>query len=1110
MRKQRQNYNPNGRTRRKAGLGTLESSVSNDHGDPFHNGEIPLCRLLNDAFEDVFPELRDHGRNRKRGSFSQPSQAEAGSILGKMIRKRYILARKAYRDSVDAPFNRQNADEDAAWEFNFPIKNIANDDTPPASTTTKKRRKRKKKKRNGSDVSFLPTVITHESGDSHYHSEPGISSHKNGVDSYMSDGKSMMSNTDHSLEALDEAVKNETEKLIEMEANHEIPLLGSLPSDDEFQAVESPSQFIHQIKPEDEMLLRALPDFAGPPPLTNGVESTALRPLLEVDNIPANDQETLDLEWKNPLQLSFLVNFQDQNSNDDNTGSDLKARDNSALKEPKSLTVISDKERTRIMMGDWIDQFVLYNDECNETNEDDFDSQKGEWDSFLQFCNDRTVGKDKALGIPLEELIDNVSTIQSRICRAETSREVNKIFGQESSSPTAKSSRIVMNPTVLEKPPPQPDNDADVDAAFDYVALEEGNHTPKIDDGDKEEEKSDSNMSFLAKDVTIDAKPKKGNKKKNQAGDATKTSERVLFFESLTTEQLEEFLWEWLIAGVDETKFVRMSIRNEEEPHKKDAGSIAFPVIASDDVVERIKEKVIDVQISLKKDLDAMNKGLEKMRSEWNSENAMTSIEKNLDFTGNNTMENCEGSCYEYLTEDVLKILLCEFSLPSHACADLQIHLWAVYLEGLAKTLNACDAYYKRLEEDLADQNGKLPYIFTSAPLRKIYRELAGQKIDYLSDLGKSFSTATSSTATQEFYTRTSWEQRKGDIPNASSPKLDEDCRELIQELTDWTMIATGGRMPAINKERQKRLLRVFNLLGVVVTSLGEEYKNVERYFSQECQKYFSRLLSKLHFVHGVKDRMRLLEMDDIISLTTGVILMWRHVRIMQSRVEHPDSTETLPLSLRKWVMEPSNFGFSLDERFQFRPDFMHSRSGSGVGGKRRVMGILAGLTYSWLRERCEEWKAEKASQELLTYIDTDLFSDDDPQSANAGNTGKSSKKSKKKKNKKSSSFANGSSNIPVVSSNEIIDKESANAADEEREGDALTANATAEDINEGDQAEPLECENEDDDSIEPDESLVVIQDESGNIISVMDFFTNRLAELMRQPNDEKIVVISD
>lgn len=91
-------------------------------------------------------------------------------------------------------------------------------------------------------------------------------------------------------------------------------------------------------------------------------------------------------------------------------------------------------------------------------------------------------------------------------------------------------------------------------------------------------------------------------------------------------------------------------------------------------------------------------------------------------------------------------------------------------------------------------------------------------------------------------------------------------------------------------------------------------------------------------------------------------------------------------------------------------------------------MGLLAGLTYIWLRERCKEWKAEIASQELLTYFDTVLLPIADQKLVIASKAtkkpgdliSKPSKKTKKKKNKKSTSTAtNGSSSNPTRNSYE-------------------------------------------------------------------------------------------
>ena len=81
----------------------------------------------------------------------------------------------------------------------------------------------------------------------------------------------------------------------------------------------------------------------------------------------------------------------------------------------------------------------------------------------------------------------------------------------------------------------------------------------------------------------------------------------------------------------------------------------------------------------------------------------------------------------------------------------------------------------------------------------------------------------------REFYTRSFWQQRKPGKQSEGSRKLDEDGRKLIRALTEWTKIINAGRMSDINKERTKRLERVFEILRVVVESLGKEYKKIER-----------------------------------------------------------------------------------------------------------------------------------------------------------------------------------------------------------------------------------------------------------------------------------------
>jgi len=455
-------------------------------------------------------------------------------------------------------------------------------------------------------------------------------------------------------------------------------------------------------------------------------------------------------------------------------------------------------------------------------------------------------------------------------------------------------------------------------------------------------------------------------------------------------------------------------------------------------------------------------------------------------------MEKCENSCDTIIGEIVLPILTGCLSVGSHSCAELQIRFWTIYLEALEKMLKACDIYYNKLAEDLADQNGKLPLAFLSSPYRSLYRNLLKEKIEAIWNVTDNFVGDLESSSMKEFRTRCSWEQQHRDNPSEKSQKIDEDCRKLIKSLTEWTKIIKGSRLSEINKKRKERLETVFELLRIVVESLAKEYEKVERYFSKERQQYFTWLLSNIRLAYGVKSQMRLIEMDDVVSLTTGIILMWRHVRIMQSRVNCSYSAGTLPLALRSWVLKEKS---------------MMNNCRPGMGdGRRRAMGILSGLTYAWLQERCNEWKAEIASQELLTSFDYDHSS---KSITKPGPSGKSNKKNKKK-NKISSPPTNGSSPRPTTNSvnngSEMILTGEIEHGQGEKDDICIT-NGTSNTV-ENDREGYTHLIHEHYEETESYGSMVVVQDESGSIIPAMDFLTDRLAELMREPEDDNILIV--
>mmetsp|Transcript_20264 Transcript_20264/g.56325 ORF Transcript_20264/g.56325 Transcript_20264/m.56325 type:complete len:314 (-) Transcript_20264:63-1004(-) len=311
--------------------------------------------------------------------------------------------------------------------------------------------------------------------------------------------------------------------------------------------------------------------------------------------------------------------------------------------------------------------------------------------------------------------------------------------------------------------------------------------------------------------------------------------------------------------------------------------------------------------------------------------------------------------------------------------------------------------------------------------------------------------------------------------------------------------------MSAVNNERRKRLEAVFGLLQDVGESLRTEYETVERNFSKDSQRYFSWLLSNIHLAHGVKCRMRLIEMDDVVSLTTGVLLMWRHVRIMQSRVacshSHSHSAERLPLSLCRWMwQEPIG------------PNNACSKCWHGAGGgKRRVMGILAGLTYAWLQERCNEWKAEIARQELLTS-----FEDDEVSKAvgKAGGPGSKSSKKSKKKNKATtplSSNRSGQNHRDDHAGNNVLEpnhKEMSRGKNEHEQGETNGISVQQNGSTIGSDENDPWVGNESCDGTEDCGSTVGVRDDCGSVIPAMDFLTGRLAELMKQAEDDSVCIV--
>jgi len=368
----------------------------------------------------------------------------------------------------------------------------------------------------------------------------------------------------------------------------------------------------------------------------------------------------------------------------------------------------------------------------------------------------------------------------------------------------------------------------------------------------------------------------------------------------------------------------------------------------------------------------------------------------NLEFRIYPVLRQCDTKVCDVYVEHIEAIFKLLSTQTTFFLADTQLQLWIAYLQALTTTLQAYDKYYQKVAEDMVDNRGVIKKMFVSAPLRSLYRDLVETKARAWTGLGKELTKQLTPRVLKEWFTRAEWE---GIVEDESTLALDDQCHGLTKELTGWTYTLSGGRIAEIQRERMAQTELMLEHLQKVVEPVGVEHAKVERYFSAEQNQYFASLRSSIVLAQGVKDRMRLIDQNEVQSMCTGVLLMWRHVRIMQGRAAFSGEVPPLPLQLKSWVLQDHDYLNDFhrgDAPLSLNNAYENGLCRQGQGGKRRLMCIVAGLLYKWLEERCLEWKAQKAEQELLTDFGETEVVDPSP-------TKKQKKKNKKKKNRNSS-----------------------------------------------------------------------------------------------------------
>jgi len=447
-------------------------------------------------------------------------------------------------------------------------------------------------------------------------------------------------------------------------------------------------------------------------------------------------------------------------------------------------------------------------------------------------------------------------------------------------------------------------------------------------------------------------------------------------------------LKDWLPCGIDESALF------------DDGGSSKHTQLELSTVDDRTQsefdyyeKKATEMYQTFTTHIEEMEAGRIKLLNEWNSAVAAKSSHP-IFYQYSFAIRNDEG--IKQHAAQVLAVMS-SFAEISHEFAALQLDIWTSYLGTLQKICKTTQAFYSRLEE-LSDQNtGAIFVVGDSKEVPQANFDFMDSIIISLTDLSGTLN-STTKRIMKEWATHLTWQNSHGESGLVQLTNLDASFRALVDSFSKWIAPVRNINMEERAIERSKTVTETVELANGLLPELQDEFDSVRGYFTKEKSDYFHEFLDnadlycKKWTVLGMN-----VQHDSIFNMTAGLILIWRHVRIMQSWRTRSVNVPPMPLKLKKWMMEGDT-----DEQFGISP---HN---CGMG-QRRLACTIAGLSYTWLRKRYDEWKAEKAEKELLIDFDTDALSDS-PKQGQKALSGKASKKKKKKKSKNTTTSTTGTS----------------------------------------------------------------------------------------------------
>jgi hypothetical protein len=664
------------------------------------------------------------------------------------------------------------------------------------------------------------------------------------------------------------------------------------------------------------------------------------------------------------------------------------------------------------LLEDWLDQVVMVDDKIqvdmtttttttnnNHNNNHHTIPKHRTLGGFLEYLKPMYTASGN--GIPLSLLLEACHAIDCLTCRQDAISDAEQIQKQQQQQ--QQSHRLVLTTDCL-----QDSRDAGqevtVEAAFDYQALEEGHHVPL----GQVEETVDLETTISLLWIQQQEEDKERNTSSKSFPSTTPTPQWCL--QPLTEKHISNLVEQWLPCGIDEDIMVTTLPTLGPESSLTQSHPAVLDPKEFQAIQANVLENVKDVRETCA-DLNQMGYDLRQSMDQVSASFANKNC-SNLEYSTFPMLRDCDTSCNKY-QDKLLEVMNMVTSEKSHALQGLQLRLWTHYLRALNSTLQACESYYTQVSDELADQLGVVPKMFVSAPLRSLYQTLVEEKVKIWSNLGRDiFAQELTTSVLQEWYTRQVWiDVRNKNFQDEESLQLDDACHDLVKSLSSWTEIALGGRVAEIQRQRMSQTEHVLESLQTIIEPLAREYARVERYFSQERNRYFASLRSNILLAQGVRQAMRLIDQNEVECMATGVVLMWRQMRLMTSRMTLSCKVPPLPLQLKRWMLQEHQYDEWPSSSMAHNSQYCRA----GCGGKRRVHCIMAGLIYNWLEDRCQEWNAELAEQELLgTLFGMEDTTETSAISATTNNsstpalnnptttTTKASKSSRRKKKKKS------------------------------------------------------------------------------------------------------------